>query len=410
MLNINVIIRITILNFLIFNILNSISQNVFKEYIINKTIINKVDKYSKENNVEKTLYFADRIINSKELTFRRKTFIILSKLMLKNNEIDKSLLYLDEAVKIGHWWGGIDKDLIKYYNYQRFKKNWEQYEKNYLDYFLINLLSKVSVTDQGVRIKSYKSKKVRDEEFNRVDSINNKILKNYIKNNSWPKFFSYNDTCNSILSENEDTPITSYISHFGRQNLMYFLNEAYISANKGLSSWNQVFHLENFLLWKFPYKEGSVYFSNKIFRVGISPLHRIFVNNKTYQLDIYNSLFEIISIAEIAHPTTNNVVFILPSPYYYKKNKTIAYQNLNNLIKIFKNLKINKLQINFINSKFYNNNFTLINRYCNFNSPYFVVLFQEYKKGTFLKVPYGQPTFFEYSNISEDDINSIYKK
>ena len=385
------------------------SQNSLKEYLINKVLINKVDYFSKQNKMDSVLYYSNRILKSNDLTFTKGVYVNLSKLAFKNKNTEQSFKYLDEAVKIGYSWNFIDTLQRCSYGYKRFIKNWIIFKKKYHDMELTVMLNKVSETDQGIRIKYFNKKTTKAiyEEYKKTDENNCLVIKQWVQKNSWPKFLTYNDSTLSFSNINEECPITSYISHFGRENVLFFLKEAYQSASKGYSSWNLVFQLENFLLWKFPYTRAASEFNDTNYQITTAPLLRVYIDNKTNSIDYNKSLFEIISIAEIIHPNANLNALILPSPNYFK-NINIGYNYLHKIHRYLEILKVNKNRLAYININSYNNYINVIKKYCDFKTPFFIVFYNKNKFSSFCLTPYGSPTIIEYSKLSEYDINSLY--
>ena len=183
----------------------------------------------------------------------------------------------------------------------------------------------ISESDQNNRVK-YNKKKISWNLVAKQDSINCSKLKDWVNNNGWPKFLSQRDI-SMIDYDYESSSVSVFISHFGRENFLFFLDKAYESAKNWESSWNQVYEILMYQYWKFP-EQRLILDENKRFYVSLSPLDYIYVDELTGIIDIENSMFEILGIAECAQ---YDKVLILPTKKYYS-----TYNQQNKMYKIIK--------------------------------------------------------------------------
>jgi hypothetical protein len=409
--------------FIVYNLTVSATNvnTTIHEYFLNKINVNKIKMFTETNTRDSALIYANKVFESNDKTFHIKVNVMLSDMyfnfqnyaikpfdwsiggmqkrnaaLQKNKEL--SLHYLDEAVKYGLCWNCIDDNKKEYYDSNRYQINRNFYLTNYANVGLINLIKEIEETDQGNRQGRINQQKM---EFD--DSINCYKMTNWIETHGWPTFLSISVE-NGICVTNEHNSLLTYTRHFSRENILFYLETAYKSAEDGKSSWNQVFDLEITQFNRFPETivpltaEKSAY---------IIPLVRTYTDSVTGNLDISKSMFEILTVAEISQ---NYQIAVFPTKQFYKTNQHNAYVQLMSLYYTIMQLESAAKPTDFMNITTFN---PLTYRYYFLNSDnsssFFLVLISDKNKQVSWTVPAGYPTIIENSNLSKNDIDSIFK-
>lgn len=404
---------------LVFPIL-TYSQESLKEYVHNEFNFRHLIDFSNKGNVDSTNFYALKIINSKDKTFLPETYYRLA--ILHNNKVkacanllvlpatsnlgnyfeckhehkNKSLNYLDKAVRFGL----VFSDIKLEYDSLRYEKNRKFYESTYYNKELIDLLSLLSVSDQNNRVK-YNKRKISWDVVAKQDSINCSKLKDWVNNNGWPKFLSQRDI-SMIDYDYESSSVSEFISHFGRENLLFFLDKAYESAKIWESSWNQVYEILMYQYWKFP-EQRLILDEDKRFYVSLSPLNYIYVDELTGIIDVENSMFEILGIAECAQ---YDKVLILPTKKYYSTHRKNAFRELFRINNICSKFGVSAFYFPIFQSGWQEKIKQIIEAE-NYESEFYIILFPSKSSAYF--IDRICPTILSKSKITEQDFNSIFK-
>ncbi len=221
-----------------------------------------------------------------------------------------------------------------------------------------------------------------------TDSLTYTMLFKWISKNGWPKYLSFTDNHYSEF-DHEYNPITSYISHYPRNRLLYFLNLAIESAKKGDSSWGQAFEIEEFLLWKMPYNYLQFYIKLKRKSASYSPLLRIYTDNNSGRINIEKSLFEIITLAELMHNISNMKLILFPTARYYRKHKKTSFNELEKLKTKIISYGGNTEVIKTVKENDFVKNLGLIEKHTGFETNFFYVLYGDISNCKL--IPFGQP-------------------
>jgi hypothetical protein len=390
-------------------------------YLENKISINRVQKHSEELMKDSAIVYSNLILKSGEKTFHLKTYILLSDLFFnmpvqtqsffdinndcqknlyeyKKSQIKISMLYLDEAVKHGLCWNCIDENKKEYYDSNRYQINRKFYLANYANLGLMDLIKEIEVTDQGNRRGIVDQQKM---EFD--DSLNCDKLTNWIDTYGWPTFLSISVE-NSICWPSEQSSLMTFLKHYPREKLLFFYDSAYESAEKGFSSWNLVFIIKLSFYNRFAEQFIRISKEKTAF---ISPLLQTYIDSIDGTLDLNKSMFEILSVAEISQ---NYQIAVFPNNQFYKTNPQNAYRQLMKLYKTLEKLGSTAKPTDFMNITTFN---PLTYKYYFLNSDnsssFFLVLISDKNKQVSWTVPFGYPTIIENSNLSQNDIDSIFK-
>jgi len=143
------------------------------------------------------------------------------------------------------------------------------------------------------------------------DSINCNKLTNWIKTNGWPSFLT-TSVENSICWPNEHSSLMTFFRHYSREDLLFFIDAAQQSAISGFSSWNLVFELEISGFNRFAEQFVNISSDKAAY---LSPLLQTYTDNINGSLDCQESMFEILSVAEISQ---NYQIALFPTLQFYK--------------------------------------------------------------------------------------------
>ena len=118
-------------------------------------------------------------------------------------------------------------------------------------------------------------------------------------------------------------------------------------------------------------------------------------------------MFEIFSVAEISQ---NYQIAVFPTKQFYKTNPQNAYRQLIKLYNTLEQLGSTAKPTDFMNITTFN---PLTYKYYYLNSEnsasFFLVLISDKNKQVSWTVPVGYPTIIENSNLSKNDIDTIFK-
>jgi hypothetical protein len=397
-----------------------LSQESLKDYINNDFYYKSVKEFSSQGNIDSSYFYASKIFESNDKTFWTETYyqlailhqnktkkcpniVLPSKkrfnkyLICKYDQTKKSLQYLDTAVKYGLIWSDIDLD----YDSLRYAKYRHIYEETFYNEALIKLLTSIGKFDQGNRNR-YNGGEIPWTVVAKQDSINCSRLKNWVHINGWPPFLSQRNKTMSAY-EYEKSSLSTYISHYGRENVLYFLDNAYNSALEGKSSWNQVYEILLFLYWKFP-EEILMLDENKRYYVSLSPISYIYTEENSGIINIEDSMFAILGLAESAQ---NLQLLVLPSKKYYSNHPDIAFTELRRIKNICSSFNVSISYFPIFQLGGFGHLKKIIETE-NYESEFYLVFFnfEDYSfsyRGVL-------PSVINKSKITKDDIDSIFKK
>ncbi|MDY0143797.1 MAG: hypothetical protein RBR97_18070 [Bacteroidales bacterium] len=396
-------------------------NSTLNEYLYNKISVNKIKTFTEKNSVDSALIYAHKVFESNDKTFHIKVNVMLSDMYFnfqnyaikpfdwsfegmqkRNTALQKNkdliLHYLDEAVKHGLCWNCIDENKKEYYDSNRYQINRKFYLANYANLGLMDLIKEIEVTDQGNRRGIVDQQKM---EFD--DSLNCDKLTNWIDTYGWPTFLSISVE-NSICWSNEHSSLMTFLRHYPREKLLFFYDSAYQSAEKGFSSWNLAFEVKLSFYNRFAEQFIRISEEKTAF---ISPLLQTYIDSIDGTLDLNKSMFEILSVAEISQ---NYQIAVFPNNQFYKTNPQNAYRQLMKLYKTLEQLGSTAKPTDFMNITTFN---PLTYKYyfpnSDNSSSFFLVLISDKNKQVSWTVPVGYPTIIENSNLSKNDIDSIFK-
>jgi hypothetical protein len=259
----------------------------------------------------------------------------------------------------------------------------------------------IDKSDQGNRNR-YNGGKIPWSVVAKQDTINCLRLKNWVNINGWPQFLSQRN--NSMFKYKlESSSISIYISHYGRENFLYFLDKAYYSALEGKSSWNQVYEILKFLYWKFPEKVLMLD-ENKKYYVSLSPISYIYTEENSGIINIEDSMFAILGLAESAQTLQ---FLVLPSKKYYSNHQDIAFTELERIKKICSDFNVSISYFPIFQLGGFGHLKKIIETE-NYESEFYLVFFnfEDYSfsyRGVL-------PSVINKSKITKDDFDSIFKK